>query len=278
MPTATPTHSPETTEPALALPDDLWRAFRRERRMGSSPREAATHALERSAYQKQDTRERLRELLSAREAERGLTLTESEREAEILAEAEGLPETPAEPEEGSLGAIQADARERLETLREQRARLAPEALVDAAAKAEMANLEDEIRAAETALDLVEVARGETGRREREATASAEHAAAVAAEAQAQTLQPQIAKAAQRVDTAAGVFAESVTAFRDLREAQAGALARTPRGAEAVRARQYKPARVSEALSVALRERGVKIEGVVGSARDEPLAATEPTKL
>lgn len=272
------TLTPET-ETEQVLPPELWRAYRDERRMGSKQRQATSHAFERfPAFTKSDTREKLAQAMFQREAERGLALTEEEREEETLLEAEGVADAPAEPEPGSLGAIQADASEQLETLREQRQRLAPEALVDASAKAEMKTLEDEIRAAEQALDLVDVARGETGRRAREAAEAAARAAVAQAEAQARALQPKIRKAAERYDTAAATLAECAVAYKDLKDAQAGAIARTPRGAEGARAREYKPGRLSEALQVALRERGVKIAGIEGSARDEPLAASEPEKL
>ncbi len=268
MSTITPTPETETEQ---VLPPALWRAFRDERRMGSKQREAMSHAFEKVGIRKSDTRERLAELLFAKESADGLALTSREIEAEAA------PDGPAEPEKGSLEAIQADALERLETLSEQRARLAPEALTDAAAKAEMANLEAEIAAAQQALDLVEVARGETGRREREASEAAARAGREQGETAAAKLQPQIAKAAQRVDTAASVFAESVTAYRDLREQQSAAVARSGRGAEATRSRRFRPEAAAASLFAACRERGLKLEGFEGSRRDAPLAGGEPAE-
>jgi hypothetical protein len=267
---------PVSTEQALTLPPELWRRYRDERRMGSKQREATSHAFEKVGIQKSDTRERLRELLLAKESADGLALTSREIEDEIEREAEGGVDVPAEPEPGSLGAIQADARERLETLREQRARLAPEALVDAAAKAEMANLEDEIRAAETALDLVEVARGETGRREYEASEAAARAVREQGEAEARELQPQIHLAAVELDAAAHAFAERAAAYRDLKEGQAGAVGRSGRGQEAVRGRSFRRREVAAALNVAMSEHGIggAIEGFEGNRRDTSMAACE----
>jgi len=263
------------------LPVALWKAYKWHRGRNEKSRIAASIALDELGYTSQRAREPLTELLVGREQSRGLGSTPEEQEEEIALESaeleEGGPVSPAEPEPGSLGAIQADAREQLETLREQRARLAPEALTDASAKADMKVLEDEIRAAETALDLVEVARGETGRREREASEAAALAVREQGEAEAAKLQPQIALAAQRVDTAAGVFAEAATAFQELKELQAGAVGRSGRGSEATRGRSFRRREVAAALYVALREHnlGDVVEKFSGDNRDTPLASGEP---
>jgi hypothetical protein len=270
---------PTPTEQVPEIPVVLWRAYRNERRTGSKQRLAVTAAFERvPGFTKQDTRERLADALIEKEARDGLALTSREREDEIERGAAEVEDALAAPEPGSHEAIEADARQRVDELREQIARMSPEALVDHKVAGEQKAAESELAEAERALVNVTRARGEITRREESALEAAEREAVEQAEAEAAGYQPKIREAAERYDTAASTLAECAVAFRDLKDAQAGAISRTPRGAEGVRARSFKPGRLTEALAVALRARGVTIEGVTGSARDEPLAATEPEKL
>jgi hypothetical protein len=215
-------------------------------------------------------------LLIQREELSGLALSPEELEAEILAEAAAIDDAP--PEEGSAAAIRVDAERHLAELHEQRRRLAPEAVQDPKVRQEYLDVESEITLTESTIGLVDTAEEQEIERERASAEAARLAALEDAEAQAQRLQPQIATAAARLDTAASTFAECVAAYRDLKQLQAGAIAGTDRGPEAVRARSYRPAEVAAALFVALRERGVQVEGIEGSNRALPLAATEPEKL
>jgi hypothetical protein len=273
---STATVSTPDTAPRVIPPPSMWRSYAQERRMGSSQREAASHAFAaHPRFRKSDTLEAFRQQLADREAEHGLALTESEYEEEIIREAEAG----EEPEPGSLEAIRADAARSVVQLEEAKARLAPEAIAgDPDVLAELASIETELSRARAVSELSDLAETETARRAREAREQAERQAHEQAEQQAQALQPQIVKAAARLDTAASTFAEAVAAFRDLKQLQAGAIAGTDRGPEAVRARSYRPQEVASALYVALRARGVEVEGVTGSNSALPLAATEPEKL
>jgi len=243
---------------------------------------AASCALDDCGYTSQRKREPLRELLTARERDSGLASSEAEQDAELALEADeieaGGAVVPAAPEPGSTAAIRADAQRTVSELEDRRRRLSPEALTDKAARAELATIESEISEARSLLDLAGTAEGEIDRRTREAIEASRRAAIEQAEATAQALQPQIVKAAARLDTAASTFAESVAAYMELKELQAAAIAGTERGPEAVRARSYRPAEVSSALFVALRERGVEVKGVDGTNRSTSLAATEPEAL
>jgi hypothetical protein len=243
---------------------------------------AASLALDDCGYTSQKKREPLRELLTARERDRGLGSTEAERDQEIALEADELeaggPVVPAAPEPGSTAGIRAAAQRTVSELEDRRRRLSPEALTDKAARAEVATIEGEIAEARSLLDLAGTAETETAARVREAAERAKREGHEQAEATAQALQPQIRKAAARLDTAASTFAESVAAYMELKELQAAAIAGTERGPEAVRARSYRPAEVSSALFVALRERGVDVKGVDGRNDAQPLAAIEPEVL
>jgi chromosome segregation ATPase len=243
---------------------------------------AASLALDDCGFTSQGKREPLRALLTGRERDSGLGSTEREQDEEIALEAAELeaggPVVPAEPEPGSTQAIRQDAQRTVSELEDRRRRLSPEALTDKAARAELTSIESEIGEARSLLDLVDTAQGEIDRRTREAVEAARRAAIERSEATAQALQPEIRRAAERIDTVAGTLAECVSAYAALKGQQAAAIAGTDRGQEAVRARSYRPAEVSSALFVALRERGVEIAGVDGTNRSKPLAVAEPEAL
>jgi hypothetical protein len=274
MPTATATTPPEAEQ--VQIPAAIWQTYRFRRSCGDKPATARSEALEGSGLTSGRAREAMAAALTAREAERGLAQTAEEREAELLAE--GIEDVPLEPEPGSTQAIRRDAARTVDELEVTRARLAPEALTDPKVRAELATIESDIAEARSLLDLVDTAQGEIDRRTREAIEATRRAAIEHAEATAQGLQPQIRKAAARLDTAAATFAESVAAYKELKELQAAAIAGTDRGQEAVRARSYRPAEVSSALFVALREHGVEVKGVDGRNHAQPLAALEPEAL
>lgn len=216
MPTAIAT----TSESEIAVTPDLWRSYRRQRaeRQHERPSVAADRALDEARIHKSDVRNRLSRLLEERETERGLRPDPGERrEDEALAAAARAAETQVEHEKGSIGAIEADASERVKALREQRQRLAPEALVDTSAKAEMVSLEDELRGAERALELVDVARGESGRREAEAAAKAEREARENARRAAVKLEPGIAKRKSEIDRLLALAASETRGLADMQQ-------------------------------------------------------------
>jgi hypothetical protein len=275
-------HTPSTDQAQEHLPVALWRRYKWHRQRSERPQMAASVALDDCGYTSQRSREPLRELLISRERERGLASSESEQDQEIALEAleaeAGGPVVPAAPEPGSTAAIRASAQRTVAELEDRRRRLSPEALTDKTARAELVTIESEISEARSLLDLATEAEGEIDRRTREAIEAARRAAIEQAEATAQALQPQIVKAAARLDTAAGVLAETVAAYKELKELQSAAIAGTERGQGPVRARSYRPGEVAAALHVALRARGVEIAGIDGTNRSMPLAATEPEAL
>lgn len=268
-----PTATASPTAPPVEISDELWREYRRLRAVHPRPGVAAGFALTATGFTKSDTRNRLSRALTEREQARGLAASRAELEADAAAEAAALDENAAAPPEpGSAQAIRADALRMVAELEAARARLSPEALSDPDVRAEIDSIDGQLAQARATAQLVDDAERENARREREAIEVAEREAREQAAEEARGLQPAIRKAAQRVDTAAGVFAESVAAFRELRDQQAAALART-----GVRGRQYRPGLVAGALQVALRARGVAVEGVEGHAHAQPLAAAEPTE-
>jgi hypothetical protein len=281
--TTAPTTDPATTDPVQDhVPVRLWGRYRWHRQRSERPQMAASLALDDCGYTSQGTREPLRGALTGRERDRGLGSTESEMDEERALEAAELEAggavAPVEPEPGSTAAIRAGAKRTVAELEDRRRRLSPEALTDKAARAALTKIESEISEARSLLDLADTAEGEIDRRTRESIEAARRAAIEHAESQAQALQPQIVKAASRLDIAAGTFAESVAAYMELKELQAAAIAGTERGQEAVRARSYRPAEVSSALFVALRERGAEVGGVDGRNDAQPLAAIERETL
>lgn len=283
MTTATTTDpTPATDQAQDHIPVALWRRYKWHRQRSERPHMAASVALDDCGYTSQRKREPLRELLTARERDSGLASTEAEQDEELALEAAELEAggavAPVEPEAGSTQAIRRDAQRTVAELEDRRRRLSPEALTDKAARAEVATIEGEISETRSLLDLAGTAETETAARVREAAERAKREGHERSEATAQALQPQIHKAAERYDAAASVLAERAAAYKGLKDAQAGAIAGTERGQEAVRARSYRPSEVADALHVALRARGVEIKGIDGSNRALPLAATEPEAL
>jgi hypothetical protein len=225
------------------------------------------------------TRGRLGRLLEEREQTTGLAPTPGERrEDEALELAARAAEAEFVQEPDSLEAIEADALQRVGDLKAQIERMAVEALTDGKVATEQKAAESELAEAQRALENVARARREISRRETEAAEQAAEEDRVLAERQVAELTPQILKAAERVDTVAGTFGEAVAAFKDLRNQQSAALARTARGNEAVRSRSYRAEEITVALAVALRERGLKIPGVEARNHAGPLAAGEGSEI
>ncbi len=264
----------------VEIPPDLWRAYRRARaahpeRVASF---AANIALDAVEVSDRATRGRLERAMYTREVEEGLRPSRHEREADAAADAAAVEAARGAVEDGSIDAVEADARERVETLREQVENMAVEALTDSAVAAEQKSALSELAEAELALENVARARRVTSRRETEADEQAAQAVREMAAKQVRELQPQIRKAAERVDTAAGVLAECVVGYRDLKEAQTAALAAAGRDQEVVRQQSYRARRIGTALHVALRDRGVKIDGLEGGRHAAPLASAETGEI
>jgi hypothetical protein len=124
--------------------------------------------------------------------------------------------TTTEPEAPDLDAIEADAQAKIEALEDQRQRLAPEALVSATAKAELADCESELGEVKRALELVALARQEDSRREAEAIEAEEAERRAKALSEARKLQPKREAAARAVDATADKFAAAMSAWAAVR--------------------------------------------------------------
>jgi hypothetical protein len=261
----------EPTPPAetLTLPLDLWRAYRDERRMGSKAREATSHAFQRfPQFTKSDTRERLAKEMIAREAEQGLVITDLEREAELLAEAASVEDVAAEPEPGSADAIERDAIRAIAELRGRIERRAPEAISDAKLAKEQEQDEAELARQERTLANVTRARSEIARRVESAAQEAEREHRENAAAQAQAMEPVVAKLKADVDANAAQWVESVVALRDAQEQHATLVSGATGGdAMAVRSVRFRDGDVAGALRAALHGR-IRLDGLgAGSFRE-----------
>ena len=274
-PSATLTPEQDTT---AVMPAALWAEYRRKRTLfGEAQRVASRLSLDACGVHFQPNRERWADELVEREQTRGLTPSAGEVEAEIVEEAEAVEVEPAAPEEGSTAAIRADAEREIPELEAARSRLAVDALTDGEAKQELLDVEAKLLDARRAVEWAGLADADAALRQTEAAEQAVRAAREQGAKQARELQPAIATAAAAVDGAAAAFAESVVTFKQLREQQAAALVTAGRGQEAVRKRSFRTGEITAALYVALRDGGVKVEGVTGTNRDQPLAAGEPAE-
>jgi hypothetical protein len=111
-----------------------------------------------------------------------------------------------------LGALERDARSKIDEISEQMRRLAPEALTDEDVAREMRLLEGERRAAARVIEQARAARGELGRRDDEAQAQAEAEAREAALEKADALNAERLRAAQAVDAG---LKRAAAAYADL---------------------------------------------------------------
>ena len=263
------------TEQALTLPNDLWRAYRQERRTGSKQSVAVSAAFEAvGRFTKGDTRERLRDALIERETRDGLALTSREIEDEIAAEAAAVG-APVEPEPGSTAAIRADAQQTVTELEAARARLAPEALSDPKVRAELEAIDVRLTQARSTAELVDLAESETARREREATEVAEREAREHASAEAAKLVPVLAKLKGAVDAASSDWVTAVVALRDATE-QHVTLVATATGGDvmAMRSARFRDGDMAGALRAATHGR-IRLDGLGGAGlRDTPLIPVE----
>ena len=176
-----------------------------------------------------------------------------------------------------LAALQSDAEQRVLDLEEQRARLAPEALVDGSVKDELATVEGEIAEARKAREVATLAQEELVRRERQAEADAQQAEVNRALDRARSLQDERAKAARAADVAARKYAEALAGYRDVCDSQAHQLSAAGRGEGDLRRCSFSTALAAGALRHALLEADAPhIEGLdMYGRKDRPLADTDP---
>ena len=111
-----------------------------------------------------------------------------------------------------LDALERDAQERVTELRQQRQRIAPEALTDASAKQELLDVEVELAEAERAAGLVPLARAEGDRREAEAKERAESEHRDELKAELAKLDGECAPLAEACDRAIHAMVESMRAL------------------------------------------------------------------
>jgi hypothetical protein len=127
-----------------------------------------------------------------------------------------------------LDAIERDAQAQVEALEDQRQRLAPEALVSAQAKGDLADCESELAEARRALELVGLARQEDSRREAEAIEAEEADRRAKALGEARKLGGKREAAAKAVDDAADAFAEALSSWSSVKREQEMAFDRAGR--------------------------------------------------
>lgn len=129
----------------------------------------------------------------------------------------------ANAEPVDLDALQKDAERRIEQLREQRMRLAPEALTDSEVAAELKAIEGEIANCEAALERMKLAWAEKDRRSRQEQADAEAERRTAAMRKARELEAERRRASRAVDSALRRFATALRSFGKTTTAQERAL-------------------------------------------------------
>lgn len=161
-----------------------------------------------------------------------------------------------------LDELQAEADSRLAELREQRQRLAPEALRTKTGATKLARVEAEIREAEQSLDRVQLARTETARREEQARADAVSERRTAALQRARELQTERQKAAKAVDTALRRFATTLASWDRITTEQEQTLRAAGWNGERAMQARARPWMVEAAIALALRDAGCP-RGIVG---------------
>jgi len=179
--------------------------------------------------------------------------------------------TAAEPD---LDALERDATARLGELHEQRSRLALDALIDSTVQAELESIESEIHACDAALERVQLARNERGRRDAAAAAQADRERREAALNRARARQSKVDALAAEWDSLmerlAGITLELLREC-DARDRDLGEAGRRPSAsAPSMRATALAAAWVHHTRKV---PRGVlQLEGAAPNPRDwRPLA-------
>jgi hypothetical protein len=271
---STPTFTeptPSTPEAPSHIPVALWKAYRWQRGRNERPRIAASIALDQLHYTSQRSREPLTAMLTERERERGLGSTESEQDEELALESAELEAGGAvepEPEPGSAEAVRRGAQRTIAELESKRAGLAPEALTDLDARAQVENIDREIREARLSAELADLAETETARRAREQAEQAAQAGREEADRQAQAMVPKVAALKAAVDSAAGAWVTAVVELRDAQEQHAAFVSGATGGdAMATRSVRFRDGDVAGALRASLHGR-IRLDGLgTGSFRE-----------
>lgn len=157
----------------------------------------------------------------------------------------------AQARDVDLDEFRAGTEARIAELREQRQRLAPEALTNTAAAKRLATIEADLAAAEQALERVDLAAAETDRREIEAREQAEAQARAEGLQRAQELQRDRELAAVEVDTAARTFAEALQRWDAIAAEQERAVRQAGWSSVTAQAVRPRPHMVEDALRMAL---------------------------
>jgi hypothetical protein len=176
-----------------------------------------------------------------------------------------------------LDALESDAREQIESLNQQRQRIAPEALKDENVAAELRGLAGELAAAERTLDQVALARLENERRDQEAERDAEARRKAKALQRARELQNEREMAARRVDRGAKQLAVALHDLDAICESQRIDLMEAGEARDSVRVLPL-PSSIESAIAFAMREanapRGIINLPGAPVGREMPLAKTD----
>jgi hypothetical protein len=156
-----------------------------------------------------------------------------------------------------LDALEREARAHVDELREDRARLALDALSDPDAAGELASCERRLADAEDALERVGLARLERGGRDVEACSQAERDRQTAALAAAGRLQGVRLKAAERVDRAAAEWVAAVVEYLSLSRQQVNEFRAAGRRVSAVAGWP-----IEASLALEMRRAGSGLRGVL----------------
>jgi DNA repair exonuclease SbcCD ATPase subunit len=125
-----------------------------------------------------------------------------------------VPEPTAEvPEPSPFDALEGEVNAKLAALAEARQRLSLDALTDEDARLELANVEDENRAAEAELERLALARTESSRRDREAEEKVERELRQAAAARAAKVEAMLPKLAKKIDSTGAAFARALADYQ-----------------------------------------------------------------
>ena len=234
------------------IPPALWRSYRRAR--GAHPERVPSYAAGLALAEHGITTERGRweRVLGNKEVEQGLRPSRHEREADAEADAAAAQAARAAVEDGSIEAVEADARARVGTLREQVENMAVEALTDSAVAAEQKSALSELAEAELALENVARARRVTSRRETEAGEQAELEARASAERAAAELEPGIAKRKTEIDRLLDLAAVETRGLADMQQSYNARRAAAGVDPFNLKATAFRPAEIRERRGVPLR--------------------------
>ena len=170
-----------------------------------------------------------------------------------------------------LDRIERDMQEQVERLRSEQQGLALDALTDPAAARELTKVKADLTAAQQALEHLELARIETGRREQEARDQQAQRARDEALARARELQVEREKAARAFDSAAGKLATALAGLYKICGEQSNALAAAGER-QASWSAQFRPGTVTDAVKHALHAAGAPDPFELPPTRSHPLRA------